>query len=208
MTSSSVGTLRSARKSVPGSTVAGSIPRYLSTAGVATKSCDSAPVASASGPDPPRELDRRKHPGVADDQGGVARLEGLAERDHRRLVESGGELRTRAARRSSWAGASTGVLRSLRRAEVDADLPVGEVGRLGRLLRLLGRGDDDDRRRDAERERDRRERRSGAGLVADEVSQRQSRRDRDAPGQAGEDADRQRARGAGCRGSSPRSRRR
>ena len=36
MTSSSVATLRSTRKSVPGSTVAGSIPRYLSTAGVAT----------------------------------------------------------------------------------------------------------------------------------------------------------------------------
>ncbi len=39
MTSSAVGTLRSARKSVLGSIVAGSIPRYLSTAGVATKSC-------------------------------------------------------------------------------------------------------------------------------------------------------------------------
>ena len=36
MTSSSVGTLRSARKSVPGATVAGLIPRYPSTAGVAT----------------------------------------------------------------------------------------------------------------------------------------------------------------------------
>jgi hypothetical protein len=58
---------------------------------------------------------------------------------------------------------------SLRRAEVDADLSAGEVGRLGRFLRLLGRGDDDDRRCDAEGEGDRGESRSGTGLVANEV---------------------------------------
>jgi hypothetical protein len=36
MTNSPVGTVASARKSALGSTVAGSIPRYLSRAGVAT----------------------------------------------------------------------------------------------------------------------------------------------------------------------------
>jgi hypothetical protein len=86
-----------------------------------------------------------------------------------------------------------GELANLRWAEVDPHLSGGQVGRFGRLLRRLGRGDDDDRRRDAEGEGDGGERRSGTGLVADEVAKRQPGCDGDSPGEAGEDADRQRA---------------
>ena len=76
---------------------------------------------------------------------------------------------------------------------MDADLAIRQVRRLGRLLGLFRRGDDHGRGGDAEREGDRRERGSGAGLVADEVAQGQARRDRRAPREAGEDADRGRA---------------
>src|SRR4029453_17828113 len=86
-----------------------------------------------------------------------------------------------------------GELADLGWAEVDPDLSVGQVGRLGRFLRRLGRGDDDDARSDAEGEGDRGERRAGTRLVANEVSKRQSGSDRDSPGEAREEADRQRA---------------
>ena len=92
---------------------------------------------------------------------------------------------TLAARAASSAGASTGVnSRSVLWAQVDPDLLAGQVRRLIRGLRLLGRGDDDDRCGDAERQRDRRQRRTGASLIASEVTQRQPRRDRDAAGDA------------------------
>ena len=82
-------------------------------------------------------------------------------------------------------------LPGVRGAEIHPNLSVRQVGRLGRRLRFFRRGDDDDRRRDPESERDRRERRAGPGLMANEVSQRQPRRDGDPSGDAGEDADRE-----------------
>jgi hypothetical protein len=78
------------------------------------------------------------------------------------------------------------------RAEEHPQLPGRERrGRTG-SFRLLGREDDDDRRRDAERDRDCRQCCSGTSLVPDEVSKRQARRDREAPGHRREHADRHR----------------
>ena len=93
--------------------------------------------------------------------------------------------RTRAARlRQLSRCVGRGELASVRWAEVDPHLSVGQVGRLSRFLRRLGGGDDDDRRCDAEGEGDCGERRSGTGLIANEVSKRQSGCDGDSPGDA------------------------
>ena len=68
----------------------GSMPRYLRTAGVRDVELRfRAPQAPV---DSPREVDRRAHPGIADDQRGLARLEGLVEGDHGRPLERAGEL--------------------------------------------------------------------------------------------------------------------
>ena len=196
MTSSSVATLRSVRKSVLGSTVAGSIPRYLSTAGVATRSCDSARYCLR----PPGPSNR-----LASSIAGITRV---SPRTNGRAsgcttLRSGitvarsswwASCRTLAARRPSCASASTGrELARIRWAEIHPDLSVGKRGRLGRRLRLLCRGGDDHGRRDPESERDRSERRSGTGLVAGQVSECQSGCDRDSHGDCGEGANRERA---------------
>ena len=142
----------------------------------------------------PRGCDRRPHAGVTREHGLRSRFERLEERDHGRPAEVVRELPDAGgpAFELGWRQ-DRGLFPKLRRARIDPDLPVGQVGRLSGLLRVLGRRDDDDRRRDAEREGDSRQGRSGTGLIADQVSQRQSRRDGDSPSQAGEDANGQRA---------------
>ena len=186
MTSSSVGTVRSARKSALGSTVAGSIPRYRARQASRRRACDpGAVLPSASGLRAPRETTvgtNRVSPATT---GRLARLDDLAERDHRRPVEVRRELADARSQRSSWAGASDrDELRVLRRPAYTRIWRSDRLGSSAAALRLLGRGGDDDRRRDAEGERDGGECRPGAGLIAGEVSQRQARRDRDVPGHA------------------------
>ena len=141
-------------------------------------------------------VERRQQPGAGFglEEGRRAWLDDLLERDHGRPVELGGELLDASGRAvDPLPRVRRDRFPELRWADVDADLPVRQVGRLGRLLRLLRRGDHDGRGADTERECDRRERGAGTGLVADEIAQRQARRDREPAGQAREDADRRRA---------------
>jgi hypothetical protein len=93
------------------------------------------------------------------------------ERDHGRAVEVCRELADSSGHAFELGGRlGRDALRIGRRAGVDADLPVGQVGRLGVGLSLLGGGDDDDGGGDPEDQGDGGEGRPGAGLVAGEVS--------------------------------------
>ncbi len=146
-----------------------------------------------------RETDRDEGPvALEGDDRRIAGLDGLPERDHGRLIETGGDL-------ADACGAPRELgrrlererdeLRVSRRAGVHPDLAVGQVGEVGGhpvvILLLLGCRGDCHCCGDAEGEGDRGECRPGPGLVAGEVTQRQARADRGVSGGSGEDADRE-----------------
>ena len=147
MTSSSVGTLGSARKSVLGID-RGGVDSEVAEHG--RRGDVERPIARLKllGTVLPRETDGDEGPvALEGDEGRLAGLDGLAERDHGCPSRWAASCRTRAARRASWAGvwSERDELAGLRRAGVDPDLAVGQVGRLGghlRRLLLLGRRDD------------------------------------------------------------------
>ena len=149
----------------------------------------------------PRETDGDEGPvALEGDDGRLAGLDGLPSGITVASIETCGELADARRAPCELGGRlerERDELRVLRSARVHPDLAVGQVRRLGGhplvLPLLLGRRGDDDRRGDAEGEGDGGECRSGAGLVAGEVSQRQAWGDGDVPGDPGEDADRQRA---------------
>ena len=118
-------------------------------------------------------------------------------RDHQGLTEARGDLADARSAPCELGGClewERDELRFLRRACVHADLAVGQVGELGGhpvvVLLLLGCRGDCHRCCDAEGEGDRGERRPRSGLVAGEVTERQTRADPGVSGGSGEDADR------------------